>query len=391
MKTRISDLIQVGSIVRAAYLMRTGRKPGLDEVTPEQFRKRIKITDLASQLMNQLETGTYRTQPLLRSYIPKTNGDLREISIPIVQDGVIQKALVNGLTPITESRFLENSFGFRPKRNVICAVREASRLIREGYKVCYSLDLETFFPNINRELLRRYLREHYGLAEDTRKLINSFITAKVIGHKAKSTKGIPAGIPLAPLLANIYLHPLDQELQELGVPFIRYADDITLFFRSKEECIYQTRFWDDCEQRFGIVVNRQKTNIYAEGPRPVLGFNIDEYGGITVSRAVIDKIERSLIGLLAKSHLSLSKKVMQIRQRLSFYMHYYKEIQNFDEFKGELERIQDKLIGEISCRHSKMEIAQKLELEIDRIDEYEFIDEIDFLKEETKPKIFDSL
>lgn len=378
MKKSITDLIKRDGLVQAAKAMRKNRKPGIDGETPTQFLRRIEETDLADVIIKQLVTGQYRPKPLVLRLIPKTNGKTREIFIPTVQDGVVQAALVMGLTPLTESRFSERSYGFRPKRNVFGAVTEASRLVQDGYTVCYSVDLETFFPNMDRDLMRKYLRD-YNLDDDTRRLINSFITAKVIGQEVRSHQGVPAGLPLAPLLANMYLHALDCELKRSGIPFVRYADDLTLFFRSTEDCLLHQSFWDGYEQRFGIVVNRKKTDMHAEDLRPVLGFHVDQYGGITVTRTVIDKIEKSLIGLLVESQLLLSEKIDRIRQRIAFSLQYYSIAKNFDSFRYELNQLRSRLIAQIVQQFSKIEIVNCLEPPLRRIDEYEFVDETEIL------------
>lgn len=385
MKKRITDLITTDGLVRAAKWMRRHRKPGYDGETRDQFLKRIEETDLADDILTQLATGSYNAKPLALRQIPKANGKMREIYIPTVQDAAVQAALVAGLTPMTESRFLDNSYGFRPKRNVSGAVKEASRLMSLGYTVCYSVDLETFFPNMNRDLVRKYLRD-YDLDDDTRRLINSFITARVIGQKIRNHQGVPAGLPLAPTLANMYLHSLDLLLSKMGIPFIRYADDITLFFRSVEDCLFHESFWGECEQRFKIVVNREKTKMYAEGFRPVLGFHLDEYGGITVSRTVIGKIEESLSGLLAKPQLLLSEKVERIRQRMVFSLDYYKDVQNFDEFQFEIDRLQARMVDRINRQFSLAEVADSFEVPIERLDEFELFDEFKTLLEAIKPK-----
>jgi RNA-directed DNA polymerase len=383
MKKRIDDLITTDGLRKAARQMRKKRRPGIDGVTPEQFQTLMNETDLADDLMAQLAPGSYRPNLIALRHIPKPNGKLREIFVPTVQDGVVQAAFVAGLTPETESRFLDNSYGFRPNRNVFGAVLHASRLIQEGYTVCYSVDLQTFFPNVERERMRKLLRD-FNLDSDTLKLINSFMTAGVIGAKVRYERGIPAGIPLAPLLANIYLHPLDLALRRLGIPFIRYADDVTLFFRSKEDCLFHIKFWGDCEQRFGIVVNREKTKIDAEGIRPVLGFNLDEYGGITVSRTVIYKIEESLSGLLAKPQFLLSEKIKRIRQRMAFSRSYYRGVQNFPEFEHELDQILERLQSRI-LQFPKLEIVDALNVPVDRLDEYELLDEREFLANALRP------
>jgi group II intron reverse transcriptase/maturase len=381
MKTNLTDLVTPDSLIQAVKDMRKNRKPGIDGVTRDQLKDELLKTDLAQDIINQLAEG-YRPAPIDERQIPKANGDKRSIFIPTARDAVVQKALVSGLTSMTEARFLDCSYGFRPNRSVSGAVLHASQLMQSGYPVVLTVDFDSFFPNVNHELLRRYLREHYLLGEDVRNLINSFITAKIIGQKIRHKIGIPAGIPLAPILANIYLHPLDLELRKLGVPFVRYADDITLFFKSIEDCLlFHTKFWDESEQRFGVIVNRKKTEMYAEDVRPVLGFSLDRFGVITVASAVIGKIEKSLNGLLADSQLLLSEKIERVRQRIRFTRKHYKIAQNLDWLNAELDQLERRIVDQMNQQFSKIEIADSLKVPVTRIDEYDFFDSTEWLLE----------
>lgn len=375
---KIDDIINGDRLTKAAHKIRTESKAGIDGITPGEFRKMLNETDLADDIIDSLRLDTYQPQSLIVKLIPKPNGTTREIFVPSVQDRAVQRMIVNGITPLTEQIFLQQSFGFRPARNTHMAVKEASQLIKEGYKVCYLVDLKNFFGNINRERLRKLLRD-YPINEDIRKLINKFITAKVIGRKGQTNQGVPAGIPLAPLLANIYLHPFDRELTRQGIKFVRYADDITLFFKTEKDCLHHINsFWGTCEQRFGFIVNRQKTKVYAEEKRPILGFDLDEYGGVTVSRTVTDKIRKSLFGLIADPKFSLSDIKRKAKAILSSTLAYYQIADNFDWLIREIDLIQDEIRQHLT-NYSKYDLIEIAKIRLERTDEYEFYSDDDLL------------
>ncbi|MGE3684295.1 MAG: reverse transcriptase domain-containing protein [Bdellovibrionales bacterium] len=304
----------MAGLLKATRALKANSSAGFDNVTPRQFRAALLQTDLGTGLIEDLKTGRYRPGPLRRVCIPKPNGTQREIYIPSVQDRVVQKLIVNAITPLVEARSSQHSYGFRPHRNVQQAVRHVSQLVKAGYRVCLLVDLKNFFGNIKRERLRALLR-NYPIDPALRELVNAFIKAKAIDMvDASASHGIPAGMPLAPTLANIYLTPLDNDLAKRGVKFVRYADDITLLFRSEHECrsLYMD-VSDGWEERFGLRINHQKTEIVSQGHRSVLGFKIGDYGGVTASTLVTDVLAESLTDLLSAANVPLGILQKQIK------------------------------------------------------------------------------
>lgn len=370
----ISDIATIDALKAASKgTKRSG--PGIDGVTPKQYRTNLMQRNTGVEVIKSIVEGTYKPMPLKKKLIPKPNGKHREICIPTAQDRVIQRMLVRALNPIMEKRFLDQSYGFRPRRNVQQAVAAARMLIAEGYKACVLLDLENFFGNIDRDRLRKLLRD-YELKEEVRKLINEFMKAKVIGEN-RSPLGIPAGIPLAPLLANLYLHPLDKELQRKRIHFIRYADDITLFFKTENECHdFINAFRGAGEQRFGIKINHEKTKIISTDQRPILGFNLDDSGGVTCCAKVTDDIRESLIGLFAAPDTSLDKIAIRAKQTINSFLAHYKCADNHIEMRGKCQTIQNEVKEKIFENFPILEIISKANLKLCRIDECDyFVDE----------------
>ncbi len=166
--------------------------------------------------------------------IPKPDGRKRKLGIPTVLDRLIQQAVAHIMQEEWDSKFHNNSYGFRPHRNAHRAIRHAQSVIRDGNSWVVGGDLEAFFDNVNHDLLMTQLKAHHKDATLLR-LINRYLKTGVCinGTKQASVKGVPQGGPLLPVLSNIVLNNLDWELEKRNLRFARYADDSVIFVRSK--------------------------------------------------------------------------------------------------------------------------------------------------------------
>jgi RNA-directed DNA polymerase len=211
------------------------RGAGVDGATVETFAKRAaeEIDRLAAELKN----GTYRPRPVKRHYIPKPGTTKkRPLGMPCVRDKVVQEALRSLIEPIFEVEFLEGSHGFRPGRSTDTACQRLERYLAAGKVWVVDADITGFFDNLDQE---RSLAEVNRRIADGKvlKLIRFFLEAGVMEEmKVRyTTTGTPQGGIVSPLLANIYLHAMDEELEARKLSWVRYADDFLLLCETREE------------------------------------------------------------------------------------------------------------------------------------------------------------
>jgi RNA-directed DNA polymerase len=214
--------------LRSAFdkVWRNGGSAGADGQTVRHFERNAEA-ELA-RLHEQLRAGTYRPQPVRRAWIAKPGSrEQRPLGIPAVRDRIAQGALRQVLEPIFETDFAEHSYGFRPGRGAKDALRRVDTLLKAGHVWVVDADLKSYFDTIPHDRLRALIRARVA---DGRvlALVESFLRAGVL-EEAKgwqpTERGTPQGGVISPLLANLYLNPLDQQMAQAGYEMVRYADD----------------------------------------------------------------------------------------------------------------------------------------------------------------------
>ena len=258
----IDKVFSAGNLSAAAQKVIANKgAPGVDNVTVGQY-KRFQYEYLG-RLSDLLREDTYTPKAIKRRYIPKPgSAEKRPLGIPCVGDRVVQTALRNVLEPIFEREFHENSFGFRPGRGCKDALRVVNKSLKEGYCYVVDADIRKFFDTIPREKLMGRLEERVA---DSRvlALIRGFLHQEIMEDTALWTpeNGTPQGAVISPLLANIYLNPLDHLMAEHGHKMIRYADDSVIVCRTQaeaESALDLMRQW--CEAH-GLALHPEKTRI----------------------------------------------------------------------------------------------------------------------------------
>lgn len=268
----------------------------------------------------KLLAGEYEPGAVRAADIPKANGGTRRLGIPNVQDRLIQQAVHRTLAPLWEAEFSAHSHGFRPGRSAHTAIQEAQGYVRDGKAWAIDIDLKGFFDEVNHDILMRLVARK---VRDKRllRLIGNYLRAPMQSSdrsREKRMKGTPQGGPLSPLLANIYLDPLDKELETRGLAFVRYADDIAIFVSSERAAariLESLTAW--IEKHLKVPVNREKSGSGPVDESALLGFRLGRDGGINVAPKAIAKL-KAKVRRLWDARQSLTGK--ELRDRWAAYI-----------------------------------------------------------------------
>ena len=237
------------------------RGAGVDGVTVEKFAEQAGRE--IPRLAEELKAGTYRPRAVRRHWIPKPGTNKkRPLGLPCVRDKVVQEALRSLIEPIFECEFLDGSHGFRPNRSTDTACQQLESWLEAGKVWVVDADITGCYDNIDHE---RLLEEVNRRIADGRvlRLIRAFLKAGVMEEMKvqDSEKGTPQGGIVSPLLANIYLHALDEELESRGIRWVRYADDFLLLCGSREEAEAALEAVREILAGMGLTLSPAKTRI----------------------------------------------------------------------------------------------------------------------------------
>jgi len=301
---------------------------GIDGMQVDELLPFLKENKKA--LVQSLRDGKYRPKPVRRVEIPKENGKTRKLGIPTVVDRLIQQATCQVLTPIFEEQFSDNSFGFRPKRSAHDALKRCQTNITEGYRYVVDMDLEKYFDTVNQSKLIQILSE---TIKDGRviSLIHKFLRAGVMvgGMFEDSPEGVPQGGPLSPLLGNIMLNEGDHELERRGHHFVRYADDLLIFCKSKRAADRTlTHILPYIEGKLFLRVNREKTHVAYVSEVKYLGYSFyicKGEGRLRIHPKSIQKLKDNIREVTGRSNgMGIEARKIRLNQVVRGWMNYFK-------------------------------------------------------------------
>ena len=352
----------------------------------------MSVTDLKQHLQQygehlqaQIRTGSYQPSPIKGVEIPKSNGKTRLLGVPTATDRVFQQALHQVLEPLFELDFQPHSYGFRPQHDRAIpkgrcpqvaskrwnrkaaglgyqAVEQAQRYINEGYGYVVDIDLKSFFDEVAHAILLELVYQKVKCS-GVMKLLRSFLRAPILingrlqkrrkglpqgsplsplsqysailinGRLQKRRKGLPQGSPLSPLLSNI-LNELDKELEKRGHRYVRYADDFSIYVRSKKSAQRSgNSIFKYLRDKLNLAINRKKSGI-----RRPLQFELLGYGFVSrykkgergkyqlvVGKKKWEKLKAKLKELTRKTNpMSLDERIQRLNWLIRGWVNYFK-------------------------------------------------------------------
>jgi len=323
-RASVEYIVSNASIAEAWKKVRSNKgAPGVDGISIEAFpkwgRPKWKLTK------KQLLDGTYEPKAALRVEIPKESGGVRLLGIPCVLDRVLMQAIAKVLGRQFNPTFSDNSYGYMPGRSVQQAARQAQAYYQQGYTYQITLDLEKFFDTVNHDvLMHRVARrvKNKGLL----KLLGRFLRAGVVvnGRLQPTRQGVPQGSPVSPVLSNILLDDLDKELETRGHKFVRYADDLAIFVKSKragERVLASVSRY--LERKLKVKVNQAKSYVKPVKESAVLGFEIHRKKLRTLDSKV-NAFQRELKHIARRCPgISIASRIKRLKEYVQGWMAHY--------------------------------------------------------------------
>lgn len=301
---------------------------GVDEVTIARYAK-----DCPRRLFDvkeRLRQARHQPKPVKRVWIPKLGtNEKRPLGIPTVEDRIVQTALRMVIKPIFEHDFSDSSHGFRSGRGCKDALREVERLLNSGYHHVVDADIKGYFDAIPKDRLMRLVETKIADGKILA-LIRQYLDQGIQenGHEQEAgERGTPQGAVLSPLLANIYLDPLDQRMDKRGAHHVRYADDFVILCASEagaRETLEEVRAW---MEENGLTLHPEKTRIVdasQPGGFDFLGWHF-ERGSKWPRKKAHDKFKDNIRALTRRTNgESMARTIEKANRYLRGWFEYYK-------------------------------------------------------------------
>ena len=330
----IKEVVNKRNLQRAyQQVLRNKGSAGVDGMSVTELSEHLKIT--REKIITEVCNGNYLPQPILGVEIPKSKDKTRLLGIPTVIDRMLQQAVHQVIMPKFEFEFKQHSYGFRPNRNAQQAVQQAQKNINEGYQHIVDIDLQNFFDEVDHCILLQLLYRKVKCPL-TLRLIRKWLRAPIQknGKLTKRRKGVPQGSPLSPLLSNIMLHELDKELEQQGHRYVRYADDFSIYTKSKTAArkIGNSIFLF-LKNKLKLPINREKSGIRKPVQFEILGYKFvptyikGEKGKyqMVVSEKGWKRLKQSIKSITRKTTpTSFDERIVKLKEVQRGWLNYYR-------------------------------------------------------------------
>jgi group II intron reverse transcriptase/maturase len=292
---------------------------GIDGMTTEELRPYLHVhwKEIRASLLDQ----TFRPQPVRMHEIPKATGGMRRLGIPTVLDRLVTQALAQVLQPIFDPSFSDFSYAYRPGRSTHDAVRQAWSYVKEGRKLVVEVDLANFFDQVSHDMLMGRLAKKIGDRRILR-LIRRYLESGLMvnGVMSERTEGTPQGSPLSPLLANVLLDDVDQELERSGQSFVRYADDIHVYVRSRRAGARAMARLRKLLGKLQLRVNEAKSVVAPASRRSLLGYSFWYHRGEVRLRVAPKSLRRMKDRVREITSRTSGRSMTQVVGKLTSYL-----------------------------------------------------------------------
>jgi len=330
------DKVYRSDILEEAYrrVRANGGTGGVDGVTFADIKAKGELEYLA-ELQEELKSEQYKPKPVRRVYIPKANGKKRPLGIPTIRDRIVQMSFLIVLEPIFEADFSESSYGFRPNKSAHDAIREIYKYLNWGCEEIYDVDLEKYFDTVEHWKLMRLLARRISDGK-IHHVIKQWLSCGYVedNQHHQSKRGTPQGGVISPLLANIYLHPVDKAFERGGIKniskgsihIVRYADDMLIL--AQNNLGKGIEILEHYVERLGLKLNKEKSrrlNLKEEKRVEFLGFQFQR---------VQSRKTKSRLILVSPSPKSQKRCREQIRQLVSHKipLKIQEQVRNLNKF-----------------------------------------------------------
>lgn len=330
----MNNILEAGNLTKACReVVKNKGAGGVDKMPVKKLKAYLDAN--RDKLCESVRSGEYLPQPIRGKQIPKGNKKMRLLGIPTAIDRMLQQAVLRVVMPQYELEFSEDSFGFRPNRNTHQAVSKALNYINSGFQNIVEIDLKAFFDEVDHVLLLQLMHRKVT-CKATMRLLRRWLRApiEIDGKLTKRRKGVPQGSPISPFLSNVMLNELDKEMERLGLKFVRYADDFSIYCKTKSDAIKANRLVIKfLKDKLKLPINTDKSGIRRPVHLQVPGFGFvptyrkGERGKyqLVVTQKKLKSFKEKLKEITRKTTpMSLDERIEKLNSVIRGWMEYFK-------------------------------------------------------------------